>query len=92
MSQSSIQKCCAPHSLKKEAHGPNLPLPIKRYFTSSFWKDNYLLSGYLLVFLVVNILTFIVGGVQLKDFKNGNGSSPNIYYIVARATGIPAIH
>ena len=88
----SIQKCCAPYTLKKEAQGRQLPITIKRYFTCSFWKDNHVLPGYLLVFLVLNIVMFTERCIEFKDIRNSKNSSPNIYYIFARATGMSDIH
>ena len=84
-------KCVAPNDVKKTEPAPIEWMQLegyKRYFTSTFWKENYLLAGYILLFIIAQLVMIIVRICQYKDFKNQDGSSPNVYYIVARATGI----
>ena len=84
-------KCVAPNDVKKAEPTPIEWMQLegyKRYFTSTFWRENYLLAGYILLFIVAQLVMIIVRICQYKDFKNQDGSSPNVYYIIARATGI----
>ena len=87
-------KCVAPKENKKEPHAVEQCNKFekqlkgyKRYFTSTFWKENYLLASYILMFIILQLVMIIIRICQLKDFKNQDGSSPNVYYIIARATG-----
>ena len=81
-------RCVAPNDVRTE------PTPMKRlhhvgykrYFTTTYWKENRLLGGYVLVFIFAQLLMIIIRACQLKDFKNQDGST-NFYYIIARATG-----
>ena len=82
-------KCVAPNDAKAEPK-PMEKLHLegyKRYFTSTFWKENRLLGGYVLMFIILQLVMIVIKICQLKDFKNQNGS-PNVYYMIARATGI----
>ena len=87
-------KCVAPNEKMKEPHAAEQCNKFekqlkgyKRYFTSNFWKENYLLASYILMFIILQLVLIIIRICQLKDFKNYDGSSPNVYYIIARATG-----
>ena len=81
-------KCVAPNDLRAE------PTPMKRlhlvgykrYLTTTFWKENRLLGGYVLAFMFAQLLMIIIRAYQLKDLKNQD-ESPNVYYIIARLTG-----
>ena len=88
-------KCVAPHNTKKEEPNQN-PSPhlqgYRRYFTSIFWKENYLLAGYILMFILIQLVMIITRICTLWDFKNLDGSSPNICYILARATGMKELY
>ena len=80
--------CVAPNDVKAE------PTPMKklhlvgykRYLTATYWKENRLLGGYVLVFIFAQLLMILIRACQLKDIKNQDGST-NFYYIIARATG-----
>ena len=81
-------KCVAPNDVRAEPTSmKRLHLVgYKRYFTTTYWKENRLLGGYVLVFIFGQLLMILLKVCQLKDFKNQDGS-PNVYYIIARATG-----
>ena len=81
-------KCVAPNDERAEPT-PKKRLHLvgyKRYFTTTYWKENRLLGGYVLVFIFAQLLMILLKVFQLKDFKNQDGST-NFYYIIARATG-----
>ena len=87
-------KCVAPKDVRKAEPTPIEWMQLegyKRYFTSTFWRENYLLAGYILLFIIAQLVMIIVRICQYKDFKNQDGSSPNVYYIIARATGISSM-
>ena len=91
MNDPSIQECCVPHNLKKENVKRKVPWPLERlnrYSSLSYWKENYLVAGYLILILLINIVMAIIKICQMKEFKNLDGSSPNFYYMFARATGM----
>jgi len=87
----SIMRCVAPHNNKKE--DPNLNVTshlqgYRRYFTSTFWRENKLLAGYISMFIIIQIVMIIWRIYAYWEFKKLDGSYPNICYILARATGL----
>ena len=51
------------------------------------WRNNYPKYAYLGAYLVINLCLFLMPLVQYRHFKMLDGTSRNVYYILARSTG-----